>query len=85
MVDRIRRHRALAQCSVFLRQNPEEAALSMEELKAMAANGKLDSVIGKMYSYLANVTGSDAYWSKRRRELGSYNATERSWHGFFYC
>jgi hypothetical protein len=68
-VDRIRRHRALGQCSVFLRQNPEEAALSMEELKAMAANGQLDSVISKMYSYTANVTGSDAYWSKRRREL----------------
>jgi hypothetical protein len=69
MVDRIRRHRALAQCSVFLKQNPEEAALSKEELKAMAANGQLDSVIGKMYSYTANVTGSDAYWNKRRREL----------------
>ena len=69
MVDRIRRHRALAQCSVFLKQNPEEAALSMEELKAMAANGQLNSVFGKMYSYTANVTGSDAYWNKRRREL----------------
>jgi hypothetical protein len=41
----------------------------MEELKAMAANGQLDSVISKMYSYTANVTVSDAYWSKRRREL----------------
>jgi hypothetical protein len=41
----------------------------MEELKAMAANGHFDSVIGKMYSYTANVTGSDAYWSNRRREL----------------
>jgi hypothetical protein len=39
VVDRIRRHRALTQCSVFLRQNPEEAALSMDELKAMSANG----------------------------------------------
>jgi hypothetical protein len=47
MVDRIRRHSALAQCSVFLKQNPEEAALSMEELKALASNGQLDLVIGK--------------------------------------
>jgi hypothetical protein len=38
-VDRIQRHRALGQCSVFLIKNPEEAAFSMEELKAMAANG----------------------------------------------
>ncbi len=35
----------------------------------MAANGQLDSVISKMYSYTANVTGSDAYWSKCWREL----------------
>jgi hypothetical protein len=68
-VDRIRRHRVLGQCSVFLRQNSEEAALSMEEVKAMAANGQLDSAISKIYSYTANVTGSDAYWSKWRREF----------------
>ena len=69
MVDRIRRHRALTQCSVFLKQNPQEAALSMEELKVMATNGQLDSVIGKIYAYSSNVTGSDAYWAKRGREL----------------
>jgi hypothetical protein len=32
----------------------------MEELKAIDANCHLDSVIRKMYSYTANVIGSDA-------------------------
>ena len=41
----------------------------MAELKAMAKNGKIEELLGRLHAYTANVVGSDAYWSKKRREL----------------
>lgn len=58
IVDRIRRHRALSQCSIFLKHHPEEEALTMEPLQEMTRSGEFDNIIG-----------TDAYWSKRKKEL----------------
>lgn len=69
MLDRIRRHRIIQQSSVFLRQNPEEATLTVEELKQKLAEGTCDNLLSKMHLYTANVTGSDSYWHARRCEL----------------
>jgi hypothetical protein len=69
MVDRIRRHRALSQSQVYLKQNPTIGVLTMEELKAMVTNGQIEEIISRMDVYAANVVGSDAYWSKKGREL----------------
>lgn len=69
MLDRIRRHRSLQQTSVYLRNNPNDAALTMEELKLMVRNGQISQIMGRIYAYSANIVGSDGYWNKKRREL----------------
>lgn len=69
MVDRIRRHRCLSQSSIYLSRNPNDAALSMEELKSMLQNGNIKQLVGRMYAYTSNIVGSDSYWSKKRKEL----------------
>jgi len=83
MVNRIRRHRALEQCKVFLKQNPTVDALSMDELKEIIRSGEIENVIMKMYAYTANVTGSDSYWSKRRRELEAVMQQKKLGTAFF--
>ena len=84
MVDRIRRHRALSQCKVYLKQNPSDECLSMAELKAMAKNGKIDELLGRLHAYTANVVGSDALLVKETKRIRGYNAAERSWDCFFH-
>jgi len=83
MVDRIRRRRSLEQCNVFLKQNPTVGALSMDELKAIIQNGQIESIIMKMYAYTANITGSDSYWSKKRRELEAIMQQKKLGTAFF--
>ena len=68
--DRLRRHRVLNQASVYLSKNPGDAALSVEELKAKLKNPhEVNELMGRMCSYSANISGSNAYWYTRRKEL----------------
>ena len=67
--DRLRRHRSLKQCKVFMKHNPQEANLSIKELKQLISNGDSLIFMKKLSSYSSNITGSDAYWHKRRSEL----------------
>ena len=67
--DRLRRHRVLDQCKVFIKQNPNEANLTINELKSLINSGESDKLMKKMSAYSSNITGSDPYWHKRRSEL----------------
>ena len=67
--DRIRRHRSLDQSKVFLKQNPNEANLTISELKQLINNGQSSQILQRMSAYSSNITGCDAYWHKRRCEL----------------
>ena len=65
----IERKRILQQTGIFLKQNPGEAHLTVEELQEMAANNKAYVFLSKMSRYLANISGSNAYWFKARENL----------------
>lgn len=71
--DRLRRHRGIDQCNVFFKQNPEDASLTMDQLRDMIKKNSLEGVqlLNRMSYYAANISGSTSYWSKRRMELQS--------------
>jgi hypothetical protein len=67
--DRIERHRILSQSRVYLRQNPEDGAMTVDELQNLVSSSTAASLVAKMSRYVANITGSGPYWYQRRREL----------------
>ena len=65
----IQRRRILQQSSIFLKQNPSEAHLTVDELRHMVASKSSTSLTGKISTYVANVPGSNAYWYKVKEDL----------------
>ena len=65
----IQRKRILQQTGIFLKQNPGEAHLTAEELQQMAANNNTNTFISKLSHYLSNITGSNSYWHKAKKDL----------------
>ena len=72
----IQRKRALQQNAIFLKQNPDESHLTMDELCEMASNNNSSSFMSKISRYVANVTGGSAYWFKIREDLKAIIATK---------
>ena len=64
----IERKRILQQTGIFLKQNPGEAHLTPEELQQMITSNSY-VFLSKISRYLANLTGSNAYWFKAREDL----------------
>jgi len=81
--DRLRRHRSLAQCKVYMQQNKEDANLTIEQLKQLMTTGDSTAFMKKMSSYAANITGSDSYWSRRRSELEATFEQAKTASAFF--
>ena len=67
--DRIRRFRTLAQCGVYLNKNPIDSEKSMDDLKNLKDPYEIECVMKRLTAYSSNITGSNAYWYKRRNEL----------------
>ena len=65
----IQRKRTLQQSGMFLKQNPGEAHLTIDELREMAAGDNSNAFISKISRYVANIAGSNAYWYKVREDL----------------
>ena len=65
----LQRHRLLSQGSIFLKQNPGESHMSVEELKAMLNSNSYSVIMSKLMHYAKNVTWSDAYWHKAKDDL----------------
>ena len=59
----------LQQSRIFLRQNPGEAHLTIDKLRQMAASSSANVFMSKLSRYVANISGSNAYWNKIREEL----------------
>ena len=62
------RQRVLQQTGIFLKQNPGEAHLTIDELQEMAANN-VPALMSKVSGYIANVPGTNAYWYKVKEDL----------------
>ena len=65
----IQRHRLLGQGSIFLKQNPNEAHLTVEQLKKMLTTNSYSSLMSKLMHYAKNITGSTGYWQKSKEDL----------------
>ena len=65
----IQRKRAIQETSIFLKQNPDESHLTVEELQEMACNNNSSTFMSKLSRYVANITGSSAYWFKVKEDL----------------
>ena len=72
----IQRKRTLQQSSVFIKQNPGDAHLTIEQLHEMRSNNDSTNFMTKLSRYVGNITGSNAYWHKRRDELKSIITTK---------
>jgi hypothetical protein len=65
----IQRQRILQQSGIFLKQNPGEAHLTIDELHEMAASNNANVFISKVFRYVGNIAGTNAYWNRVREEL----------------
>ena len=65
----IQRKLARQQNSIFLKQNPDESHLTFEQLQERACSNSSTSFMSKLSRYVANVTGSSAYWFKVKEDL----------------
>ncbi|CAB4012052.1 Hypothetical predicted protein [Paramuricea clavata] len=65
----IQRKRILQQSGIFLKQNPGEAHLTIDELRKMAASNNASVFMSKVSRYVGNIAGTNAYWNRVREEL----------------
>ena len=65
----IQRHRLLSQGTIFLKQNPCDSQITVEQLKQMLASNTYSTLMSKLMHYAKNVTGSNSYWHKAKEDL----------------
>ena len=65
----IQRHRLLSQGNIFLKQNPGDAKLTVEQLQQMLRSNTYSTLMSKLMHYAKNVTGSNSYWHKAKEDL----------------
>ncbi len=65
----IQRKRILQQSRIFLKQNPGEAHLTIDELCEMVATNNSATLMSKVSRYVGNIAGTNSYWNKVREEL----------------
>ncbi len=65
----IQRKRILQQSGIFLKQNPGEAHLTIDELREMATSNNANLFMSKVSRYVGNIAGTNAYWNRVREEL----------------
>ena len=63
------RRRILGQGNFFLKQNPSEANLTINDLKGMLHSQSYDSLMSKLMQYAKNVSGTKAYWNRAKDDL----------------
>lgn len=72
----IQRHRPLSQGSIFLKQNPGDAKLTVEQLQQMLQSNNYSTLMSKLMHYAKNVTGSNSYCHKAKEDLRATIAQE---------
>lgn len=65
----IQRKQILQQTGIFLKQNPGEQHLTLEEIREMVDNNNANLLMTKLSRYITNISGPDAYWYKAKEDL----------------
>ena len=63
------RKRLLSQGNFFIKQNPGEASLTLDELQTMLTSGTYSEIMSKLMHYAKNISGTNAYWNQVKQEL----------------
>lgn len=63
----IQRAQILQQSGIFLKENPGEQHLTIDELRDMVVNNSSNVFMAKLSRYISNISGSNAYWHKVRK------------------
>lgn len=79
----IQRKRTLQQGSIFIKQNPGDSHFTIEEMREMASSNASKVFMSKLSRYVANITGSNAYWHKVRNDLKTIITTKGVPTNFF--
>ena len=56
----LQRKRTLQQSGIFLKQNPDEAHLTSDQLREMATNDNANGFMSKISRYVGNIAGTNA-------------------------
>lgn len=65
------RHQLLSQSSIYLKQHPADANLTVEDLKSMVGSMPAAQLMQCLQRYAAKVQGTSSYWFQRYLELRS--------------
>ena len=65
----IQRKQILQQSGIFLKQNPGEAHLTIDELREIANSSNANVFMSKLSRYVGNIAGTNASWNRVREEL----------------
>ena len=63
------RHQLLGQANVYLQQHPEDANLTVENMKEMVDQLSSEQLMKRLQRYAAKVQGTSQYWFQRYLEL----------------
>ena len=66
------RHRIQSQCSIFMQNNPEEANMTIQDLRVKVQdrdNSQAYFLSNKMQRYGANIRGSSSYFAFHKKQL----------------
>ena len=63
------RRRIFGQGNFSIKQNPGEANLTTDELRAMLTSNEHPKIMSKLMHYAKNVTDTNAYWNQVKQEL----------------
>ena len=67
--DRLRRHRTIDQCSVYMKLNPSDFKKTMQELMDIIDENDVTGVMKRLTAFSANIIGSASYWYKQKGNL----------------
>ena len=63
------RKRLISQGNFFIKQNPGEADMNLDDLRDLVRNNDYQFVMKKLQRYSKNVTGTNAYWFDVKEKL----------------
>ena len=63
------RHHLLSQANVYLKQHPNDAALTLQQLKNMVDTSASEQLLSRLHKYVSKVQGTKQYWYQRSLEL----------------
>ena len=63
------RKRLLSQGNFYIKQNPKDKLLSIDEMQEMLESGTFKQAVSKLLHYAKNVSGTNAYWNQVKEQL----------------